>query len=110
MARFSGKIGYATQTEKAKDVWVDTITEKSYYGDITRDSKRWYPSTDIINTIKIVNKISIVADSYANNNFENIRYVVWRGRRFNVDNIEVTHPRLTLTLGGTYNGPVPINP
>jgi len=107
MARFSGNIGYASQVEKAVDVWEDGLIERSYFGEINKDAKRWYTGDAVHDKLKIVNKISVVADSYANNNFENIRYVKLKGKLLDVIDVEIAYPRLILTLGGTYNGPTP---
>ena len=50
------------------------------------------------------NVLSIVADPYAKENFQYIRYVEWMGTRWKVTNAEVSYPRIILTLGGMYNG------
>lgn len=105
MARFSGYLGYASQVETAVDVWVDGIIEKKYFGNIVKDAKRWYVGSEITDTIKVVNKVSIVADAYANSYFYNIRYVKFAGSYVKVTDINIDPPRLILTLGGVYNGP-----
>jgi hypothetical protein len=110
MARFSGFIGYANQVEKSLDVWDDDITEKRYYGEIKKDAKRWFIGSEITSPMKLTSKISVVADAYANDNFDKIRYVVISKKRFEVVTVDIEHPRLVLTLGGVYNGPIPNTP
>ncbi|MCM1224006.1 MAG: hypothetical protein NC548_57095, partial [Lachnospiraceae bacterium] len=53
--------------------------------------------------ISIANEISIVADPFANENFYSMRYVVFRGAKWKISNVEVQYPRLILTIGGVYN-------
>lgn len=108
MAKFYGKVGYAETTETATSVFTEVITERSYYGDVTRYTRRLENSGGVNdNVLMTSNVISIVADAEAMNHFFAIRYVCWNGARWKVDNVEVLPPRLILTLGGVYNGPTP---
>lgn len=110
MARFFGKVGYGVSSEDpaGSGVWVDTITEVDYQGDVLRDTRNAEPSENLNDNISAVsNSISIVADKFAIENFINIRYVIWNGVRWTVPTVEVRRPRLILTLGGVYNGPGP---
>jgi len=109
--RFSGAVGYASSEETAPGVWQDVITEKSYFGDVIRDSSRLVPPTlspPVLNpSLALANAFSIVGDSEAYGNFMNIRYVVWEGNRWTVINVEVRRPRLILTIGDLWNGDTP---
>lgn len=112
MAKFHGEIGYGETVEKAPGVWEDVITERSYFGDIIRNSRQLREGEEINNDLSVSNSISIVADAYANEHFFAIRYVKWAGTLWKVSNVEVQSPRLILRLGGVYNGPKaePSNP
>lgn len=112
MARFFGEIGYGVPTETAPGVWQDVITEKSYYGDVIRNTKQNQEGQSVNLDISVSNSISIVADEYAGANFLAIRYIRWSGVLWMVSNVEVQHPRLVLRLGAKYNGPVaiPVSP
>ena len=107
MAKFHGKIGYAQTVETAPGVHQETITERLYYGDITRTSRGLREGEQINPVLSLGNSISIVADSFAQDNFAAIRYVEWAGERWSVVDIEVQHPRLLLRLGEVYNGLLP---
>lgn len=107
MAKFHGAIGYGHNTEKSPGVWVDTITEKQYYGDVIRNTRQLLNGEKVNNDLSVGNSISVVADAYANQNFFAIRYVEWAGALWTVDNVDVQSPRLILRLGGVYNGPRP---
>lgn len=104
MAKFYGKVGYCETVETAPGVFSETITEKKYYGDVTRNSRRLSKGEGLNDDITVGNNISIVADAYAYEHFFAIRYVEWAGARWKVDNVEVKRPRLQLTLGGVWHG------
>lgn len=105
MARFYGRVGYGESQETAPGVWEDVITERKYYGDITRNTRKLQNGSDVNADITVQNSISIVADEYANGRFFAIRYVEWAGTLWVVTDVEVQSPRLLLRLGGVYNGP-----
>jgi hypothetical protein len=109
MARFFGEVGYGDSVETPSDsgVWVDTITEASYYGDVIRNTRKLEEGESLNNDLTVGNSISIVADEYANEHFFNIKYVRWEGVLWTVKNVEVREPRLILSLGSVYNGPTP---
>ena len=104
MAKFYGAIGYAKTVETMPGVWTEQITERDYYGDVIRNSRRLQSSDKVNDDLSISNQISIVADPYAINNFHSMRYAEFMGAKWKVSDIEVQYPRLLLTLGGVYNG------
>lgn len=104
MAKFYGKIGYASTVETKPGVYEEQIVERSYYGDLIRNTRRLQSADKVNDDINISNEISIVADPYATNNFHTMRYAVFMGTKWKVSNVEVSYPRLILTLGGVYNG------
>lgn len=107
MARFYGPIGYGTTLEDANltGVWEDEIYEEFYSGMIIREARKLEPGEQLNDEISVVNRISIIANQYANQNFVNIKYVGWNGVLWTVTNVEVQTPRLILSLGKVYNGP-----
>jgi hypothetical protein len=106
MARFRGKIGYGIATEAANGVWEDVITERTYSGDVIRNTRQLTEAEAKVNAdVKVSNSISVVADAYAGEHFFAIRYIRWAGALWTVTDVEVQSPRLLLRLGGVYNGP-----
>ena len=104
MAKWFGKIGFDQGTvETTPGVWQPSILEKSYYGDVQRNSRRLQTSDKVNDDLNISNQISIVADPYANENFHKIRYTYFMNTKWKVTDIEVQYPRLILTLGGEWN-------
>ena len=104
MAKWFGKVGYAIPTEVTPGVWEDVITEHNYCGDINRNLDRLQSSEQLNDNVKIENEISIVADQFAIQNFYAIRYVVYEGIKLKISSVQVSYPRLILSLGGVYNG------
>ena len=106
MAKFFGRVGYGENVESAPGVWKDVITEKTYLGDVVRDTKQSLEGESLNLDISVGNAISIVADAYANEHIFAMRYVEWAGTLWIVREVENLSPRLLLRLGGRYNGPV----
>ena len=104
MAKFYGAVGYAETIEMSPGVWVEQITERNYYGELIRNTRRLQSVSHVNDDINIANELSIVADPYAYQNFHAMRYVEFMGSRWKVSNVEVQSPRLILTMGGVYNG------
>lgn len=104
MAKYFGMIGFAYTVETTPDVWEEKILERPYYGDMLRRSRRLQTADKLNDDIEISNELSILADPYAQQNFFQMRYAEFRGTKWKITNVDVQYPRLTLTLGGVYNG------
>ena len=104
MAKFYGKIGFVSPAEVEPGIWEEQIVELQYYGDLTRNTSRFQPSGGVNDNITVSNNISIIADPYANENFQYMRYVEFMGAKWKITNAEVQYPRIILTVGGVYNG------
>lgn len=107
MTRFYGKIGYADAQETSPGVHEEVITERSYYGEETRLDRSLNGAESVNPEIVVGNALSVVADAYAEQHFQDIRYVEWAGNLWTVTSVEVQRPRLLLTLGERYNGSTP---
>lgn len=107
MAKFYGVVGYAeTKETESPGVWAEQVTERTYYGDVLRNTRRRDNANGQLNdNLNVNNLISILADAYAYDHFFAIRYIEWMGARWKVTDVEVQRPRLLLTIGGVYNGP-----
>ena len=104
MAKWYGTIGYVVTKEVRPGVWKEEPIERSYYGDLVRNTRRLQSADQQNDNVNIANEISIVADPFANENFHAMRYAEFMGTKWKVNNVEVQYPRLILTLGGIYNG------
>lgn len=101
--KYYGTVGYAETTETAPGVWEETIVERPYCGDIIQLNRRLETKDTVNDGINITNKISIVSDPYAIQNFMSIRYVTWLGNKWKISDVQVHPPRLIFSIGGLYN-------
>lgn len=104
MAKFYGTIGFATSVETSPGVWEESIDEREYKGDVIKISRREEERDSLNPNLIINNRISIIGDAFANENIFAMRYVSWMGALWSITNVEVIRPRLTLSIGGVYNG------
>lgn len=104
MAKWHGKIGFCNTVETEPGVWNGDITERNYYGDILSNFRKFQNSGGVNDNINIANKISILSDAFATQNFHSIAYAEFMGKKWKVSDVEILYPRLILTLGGVYNG------
>ena len=104
MAKFYGKIGYSITQETSPGIWNEEITVREHVGDLMTNSARWQTSDSTNDDLVLNNKISIIADEFAFENHQLIKYVEFKGAKWRVTNVEFLRPRLILTLGGVYNG------
>ena len=103
MAKWYGTVGFAKTVETEPGLWEEDIVEGNYYGDILSNFRKLQNSGEVNDDVNIANKISILADPFANYNFHSIRYAEFMGTKWKVSDVEVQYPRLILTLGGVYN-------
>lgn len=103
MPKFYGVIGFANTKETAPGVYEELITKRRYYAEIVRNTRRWVNAEGLNDNIDISNEFSVLADSYAINNFSRMRYIEMKGTKWKISNISIQYPRLVLTVGGVYN-------
>lgn len=104
MAKFSGMVGYATPSGNVNGIVSNTYVEKKLRGDVIRLQKNYQEGDRINDDVTLAHRFSLVADPYAYENFEKIRYVVLHGVKWKVTSMEIVRPRLFLTVGGVFNG------
>ena len=109
--RFCGVVGFwIDDVETTPGVFKPKIVEKKYVGDIRNRIKRWQENDQQNDYLKINNTISIVSDVFARQNYTSIKYVICNGRKLKVNSVTIDYPRLTLEIGGDYNGTNSPNP
>jgi hypothetical protein len=104
MARFAGKIGFASPTETAPGVFRNSVTELPYRGDIMRQAQSWVASNNASKDVSLGHRISVVADDYIRSNLTRMKYVIVEGTKWTISSAELQRPRVILSLGGIYNG------
>ena len=104
MAKYHGMIGYAIITQTAPGVYEEVIVEHEASGDVIRNLRRLNGANQVNDNIKLNQEISIVADKFANENYQYIRYATYMGAKWKVDSVDASqYPRLVLDMGEVYN-------
>lgn len=104
MARWYGEIGFSTTEETAPGIHTEVIVTREYYGDLIKQSIRRADINHSTNKdVDISNRISFVADPFAYAHIGQIRYATYAGLKWEVSDIDIDRPRLTVSLGGVYN-------
>lgn len=104
MTKYSGNIGFAVASETSPGVTTENVLMRHYRGDLLENSRKLVSSDQLNDDLTITNRISIVADPYAKQNFHAIRCAEFMGTKWKVITVSVEFPRIVLTLGGVYNG------
>lgn len=104
MAKFHGVVGFVQTFEIEPTIWDTKETTRSYYGDIIRNRRLWDKGTNPNEEFNVSNEVSIVADKFAMENLNAIKWVEFLGAKWMVTAVSVEYPRLSLTVGGLYNG------
>lgn len=102
MSRFSGKLGFVVTNETEEGVWLENFVELPVKGTIRSLYFRNDNSTSVNTNLRLTNEISILMDTKIEIYIETLKYVVWKGSKWEVQSIGVNYPRLTINLGGPY--------
>lgn len=105
MEKFHGIIGFEELAETKPSVFTPKIVERLYSGDVLKNYRRTQSGEGINDDLNLNNEISILADAYARNHFQSLRYIKWYGGYWKITAVAPAFPRLRLTIGGVYNGP-----
>ena len=103
MPKCAGVIGYTLSEETQPGVWSETITEKTYFGELVRDNRK-VEQGEINASINISNNISILSNSFMLQNLSFMRYITFMNSKWKISSVEIKAPRIVITLGGLFNG------
>lgn len=103
MSRWYGKVGYEILTETATDVFEPTIVERPYYGNSERQITHVQSGESINKNVQCNMQVSIVADAFAYEHYQDIRYAEMYNSKWEVTSVDVSNrPRIVLNFGGVY--------
>ena len=108
MGKFSGLIGFVSnsgETYPGSGIYDTSVIERTYCGDIQKATNRYPSDSSIATTLKLDNIFSFVMDPYIYANHGNIAYIIYSGTCWKVEKIDIQRPRITISVGGVYNGP-----
>lgn len=104
MTRFRGIIGLNRgPVESSPGIFEESIDELEVVGDLMSLGLRW-PGAGMQDGLSAKHILSIITPEDESVDFNEVVYVEWNGRKWNVVSIEFKRPRINLTLGGLYNG------
>lgn len=101
--KWYGQIGYRQTVETAPSVYEEKIIYKNHIGDVTRNVSRHDQGDQVNDSLNVSNTISIVANPYAQNNFQSMVCIEFLGTKWKITNIDVQYPRIILSMGGVWN-------
>lgn len=104
--KYAGKIGFEVSRDAGTGLWEPVIEERFAYGDIVRDMRRNDDASKVIPDYTISTQFSLVADSYFYDHLEFLRYITFRGVKWEVSSVDAAnYPRILVNVGKVYNGP-----
>lgn len=103
MTKYYDQIGFVDTVETVPGVFEEDVVLRHYSGDVEHNIHRYRGAEVIHDDVVIGNRVSIIADDYAMNNFFKIKFLCWRGAQWKVQSIEVVPPRILLRMGGLHN-------
>lgn len=105
MALVKGMIGFVTEIEKEPGYYEDSVIERSYSGSILKNNQRFNNANSIQGEIRFTNTYSLIGDSYLFKHITEMRYFVWKGQKWIMENVNYDFPRIEFNIGGIYHGP-----
>lgn len=106
--KFYGKIGFVIAERNENDFtdWNNRVIEKGpFYGSVNNRRFALKSSSDsTVDDVTYSRQIDIIADNFTYKNRHFIKYIEEDGVKWKVDSVERNYPKLTLTIGGMYNG------
>lgn len=104
MAKYCGNIGFVKTVDNGYGEWLPEVTEKQYYGDITRNYRRWDTPDKVNGDVTLSNTFSVIGDVFAYDNIGYMKYLTYLGQKWNINGVDLsTYPRIMITVGGLYN-------
>lgn len=102
MSRFSGKLGFVLTRETEEGVWLEDFVELPVKGTIRSLYVRNDNSASANTNLRLTNEISVMMDSKIQTYIQTLKYVVWKGSKWEVQSININYPRVAINLGGPY--------
>ena len=103
MTKIAGYVGFHVQTETEPGIYTQDYKEQLYYCDLI-DARLFQSNTEKVNdSVRLGNKVSLVADSYMRDNFASAVYFRFSDTKWRITDIGLRYPRVDLSLGEVYN-------
>lgn len=104
--KYFGIIGFVEEdVETAPGVYEEVVTEREYYGNVIRNTSRWQnDSRNLNDNLNLSNQFEILFDPYAYDHIQNLKYLVYDNVKWKITSFELSYPKVTICIGGVYNG------
>lgn len=104
MSKWFGQVGFVITEETRPGVFKPKTVERNYYGDVLSNRTRFATNPNSTNdNVVISDEISILADPFANENIQSLRFVTHMGAKWKVTAIRTEYPRVILSIGEVWN-------
>lgn len=100
--RYAGAIGFAGTTETSPGIFEERITSRRYRGDVSMNAHRLTVEDTVNGQIKTGAVVSVLADEVLLDRAFDVRWVMYKGVKWQPSYIEIKHPRVVFTLGERY--------
>lgn len=104
MARYAGLVCYAEQVETSPGIWKNKELTRMMKGDLIRQNANINSDGKVNSDVTLNHRVSLIGDAYAFGNYFNMKWIFIDGRKVKINSVEVSRPRIILTLGGLWNG------
>ena len=105
--RYSGKLGLVEQTEVRPGIWEETVTEVPVLGTVRNRTETLDGADAVLPRYRTTTSVSVPARGLGQMDNSNIRYLTYKGERWQIASIVDDYPNLVIYIGEVYNGPTP---
>src|SRR5262245_28550134 len=105
--RYSGALGIVEQTEVRPGIWEETVIEVPVLGVVRQRTEVLDSADRILPAHSTTTSISVPGRGVGPQDNSNIRYITYKGIRWQIASIVDEPPRIVIFIGEKYNGPTP---
>ena len=105
--RYSGKLGLVEQLEVRPGIWEEVVTEVPVLGTVRQRTEVLTGEGTVLPEYGTTTSISVPARGVGPQDNSMIRYVTYKGLRWQIRSIVDEPPRIVIYVGEVYRGPTP---
>lgn len=105
--RYSGKLGIVQQTEVRPGIWEETVTEVPALGTLRQETTVLASVDNVLPQHTTTTSIVVPARGVGPTDNSAIRYITYKGIRWQIRSVVDEPPHIVIYIGEKYNGPTP---
>lgn len=105
--RYSGKLGISQPTEVRPGIWEDVVTEVDKFGTLRQTTTVLRGDGNVLPEYTTTTSIVVPALGVGQLDNSVIRYITYKGKRWQIESIVDEPPMIVIFIGDKYNGPTP---